>query len=92
MMVTYGNASGPVAPFAPLLLNQYGSLFLTRPKLSDYIATREELFRRANDLFQMIAARELDVRIHAELPLDRAADAHRLLESRATIGKLLLFP
>ena len=92
MMVTYGNASGPVAPFAPLLLNQYGSLFLTRPKLGDYIATREELFRRANDLFQMIAARELDVRIHAELPLDRAADAHRLLESRATSGKLLLFP
>ena len=71
---------------------QLGSLFLTRPTLGDYVATREDLFRRANDLFQMIAARELDVRIHAELPLDRAADAHQLLESRATSGKVLLRP
>jgi len=92
MMVSYGNSSGPVAPFAPLLLNQLGSLFLTRPKLADYVATREELERRAGDLFSLLAKKELDVRIHAELPLDRAADAHRMLESRATTGKLLLVP
>ncbi len=92
MMVSFGNASGPVPPFAPLVLSQLGSLFVTRPTLGDYIATREDLFRRATDLFQMIAARELDVRVHAELPLEKAADAHRLLESRATSGKLLLRP
>jgi NADPH2:quinone reductase len=92
MMVTFGNASGPVDPVAPLTLMQQGSLFLTRPTLHDYVATTEELRARAADLFGAIAAGRLDVRIAARLPLADAGKAHRLLESRATTGKLLLIP
>ncbi len=92
MMVTFGNASGPVEPFAPLRLTDAGSLFLTRPKLADYIATREELERRASDLFSWVADGSLDVRIGACLPLEDAADAHRLIESRQTSGKVVLAP
>jgi NADPH2:quinone reductase len=89
MMVTFGNASGPVEPIAPLRLMQ-GSLFLTRPTMVDYLASRDELERRTGDLFGLMAAGELDVRIGARIPLAEAADAHRLLESRTTTGKLLL--
>lgn len=92
MMVTFGNASGPVEPVSPLRLSQAGSLFLTRPTLFHYIATREDLERRASDLFGWIAAGELSVRIGERLPLDRAAEAHRLLEGRQTTGKVLLVP
>jgi NADPH2:quinone reductase len=92
MMVTFGNASGPVEPVAPLTLMQKGSLFLTRPTLHDYVATTEDLRARAADLFAAIAAGRLDVRIAARLPLTDAGEAHRLLESRATTGKLLLIP
>jgi NADPH2:quinone reductase len=92
MLVACGNASGAVPPFDPLVLSARGSLYLTRPKLADYTATREELLERAHDVLDLVAKKELRLRIHAELPLDRAADAHRLLESRATIGKLLLLP
>lgn len=92
MMVSYGNASGPVAPFAPLVLSTLGSLYLTRPKLADYTATREELLMRAMDVLGAVARGELTVHVHDVLPLERAADAHRLLESRATSGKLLLVP
>jgi NADPH:quinone reductase len=91
-MVTFGNASGPVDPVAPLTLMQKGSLFLTRPTLHDYVATTQDLRARAADLFGAIAAGGLDVRIGARLPLDDAAEAHRLLESRTTTGKLLLIP
>lgn len=91
-MVSYGNASGAVPPFAPLVLSQLGSLFLTRPKLADYVATRAELEARARDVLGLVASGGLDVRVHAALPLERAADAHRLLESRATTGKVLLIP
>jgi NADPH:quinone reductase len=92
MMVTFGNASGPVEPVAPLTLMQKGSLFLTRPTLHDYVATTEELRARATDVFAAIAAGRLEVRVGARLRLAEAADAHRLLESRATTGKLLLIP
>jgi NADPH:quinone reductase len=92
MMVTFGNASGPVEPVAPLTLMQKGSLFLTRPTLHDYVATTEELRARAADLFAAIAAGRLDVRIAARLPLADASEAHRLLEARGTTGKLLLIP
>jgi NADPH2:quinone reductase len=92
MMVTFGNASGPVEPVAPLTLMQKGSLFLTRPTLHDYVATTEELRARAADLFTSLAAGRLDVRVGARLPLADAAEAHRLLESRTTTGKLLLIP
>jgi NADPH2:quinone reductase len=89
-MVTFGNASGPVEPLSPLVLSRGGSLFLTRPTLFDYVATREELERRADDLFSWIAGGSLHVRIGARLPLADAAAAHRLIESRTTTGKVLL--
>jgi NADPH2:quinone reductase len=92
MMVTFGNASGPVPPVEPLLLSQKGSLFLTRPTLGNYIATREELEARAGDVLSWIAAGKLKVRVGLELPLSRAADAHRALEGRQTTGKVLLIP
>lgn len=92
MMVTFGNASGPVEPMAPLRLMQGGSLFLTRPTLGDYTLTRPELEARANDVFGWIAAGKLDVRVGARIPLAEAADAHRLLEGRGTTGKVLLTP
>jgi NADPH2:quinone reductase len=90
MMVTFGNASGPVEPLAPLELSRGGSLFLTRPTLGDYIATRDELERRATDLFSWIADGSLHVHIGSRFPLSDAADAHRALEGRATTGKTLL--
>lgn len=92
MMVTFGNASGPVPPMAPLLLSAKGSIFLTRPTLAHYIATEEELARRAGDLFAWIGAGKLSVRIDRRFPLADAADAHRALEGRATAGKVLLIP
>jgi NADPH2:quinone reductase len=92
MMVTFGNASGPVPAIEPLILSQKGSLFLTRPTLVNYIATREELEGRAKDLFSWIAAGKLRVRIGADFPLERVADAHRALEGRQTTGKVLLIP
>jgi NADPH:quinone reductase len=92
MMVTFGNASGPVDPISPLVLSTGGSLFLTRPTLFDYVAERAELERRAADLYRWIAAGELDVRIGATFGLSEAADAHRAIESRTTTGKVLLVP
>lgn len=90
-MVTFGNASGAVEPIAPLRL-MAGSLFLTRPTMADYLTSREELERRAGDLFGWIATGELDVRIGERFALSDAADAHRALEARATTGKVLLVP
>ncbi len=92
MMVLFGQSSGPVAPIDPQLLNRKGSLFLTRPTLAHYVATRDELLSRARDLFSWIAAGELDVRIGAEFPLAEAAEAHRALEGRRTTGKVVLVP
>ena len=91
-MVTFGNASGPVDPLAPLTLMRKGSLYLTRPTLHDYTATTEELRTRAADLFALVASGALEVRVAARLPLAEAAEAHRLLESRTITGKLLLVP
>jgi NADPH:quinone reductase len=90
MMVLFGQSSGPVAPFDPQLLNRKGSLFLTRPTLGHYVATRDELLWRARELFTWIAAGELQVRIGAEFALSDAADAHRALEGRRTTGKVVL--
>ncbi len=92
MMVTFGNASGPVDPVAPLRLMQGGSLFLTRPNLADYIATRAELEARCDDLFRWIADGVVEVRVGGRFALCDAADAHRAIESRGTVGKLLLVP
>ena len=91
-MVLYGQSSGPVAPLDPQVLNAKGSLFLTRPTLAHYVATRDELLSRSNDLFGWIANGELDVRIDRTFPLVQAADAHRYLEDRQTKGKVLLIP
>jgi NADPH2:quinone reductase len=90
MMVLFGQSSGPVAPVDPQLLNAKGSLFLTRPTLGHYVATRDELLWRAGDLLDWIAAGELSVRVGAEFPLAEVADAHRALEGRRTTGKVLL--
>jgi NADPH2:quinone reductase len=90
MMVTFGNASGPVDPVLPLRLSQGGSLYLTRPTLLDYTATRAELESRAAELFGWMASGALDIRIGHRFPLADAAAAHRLIESRASTGKILL--
>lgn len=92
MMVTFGNASGPADPVTPLRLMQAGSLFLTRPNLGHYLLTREEREGRAADVFGWMAEGWLDVRVGARVPLAGAAEAHRLLESRTTTGKVLLIP
>jgi NADPH2:quinone reductase len=92
MLVSFGNASGAVPEFKPLLLSQKGSLFLTRPTLAHYTATPAELRARADDLFTWIGKGMLRVRIGATFPLSAAADAHRALEGRATTGKVLLLP
>jgi len=92
MMVTFGNASGPVAPVPPLALSSNGSIFLTRPTLFDYIADRAELERRAGDLYRWIGAGQLDVRIGHRFALRDAVGAHRAIEGRATTGKVLLLP
>jgi NADPH:quinone reductase len=90
MMVSFGNASGPVADFAPLILSQKGSLYLTRPSLASYSATADELDWRANDVLNWIGQGKLKLHIHKVYPLADAAEAHRDLEGRKTTGKLLL--
>lgn len=91
-LVLFGQSSGPVPPFDPQTLNAKGSLFLTRPTLAHYIANREELLWRANDVFTSILDDTLRVRIDKTFPLAQAADAHAYLEDRKTEGKVLLIP
>ena len=90
-LVMYGQSSGVVPPIPPLALNAK-SLYLTRPSLFNYTLTRDELEWRANDVLGWIADSKLSLRITERLPLQDAAEAHRLLESRQTTGKLLLIP
>ena len=90
LMALVGQSSGPVAPVDPSLLNQRGSLFLTRPNLAHHLATREELLWRAGEVMALVTSGRLTVHISATYPLADAARAHRDLESRATTGKLLL--
>lgn len=92
MMVLLGASSGPVPPIDPQVLNQKGSLFLTRPTLAHYVATREELLERGGAVLAQVAAGDLDVRIGGRYPLDDAARAHEDLEGRRTTGKLLVVP
>ena len=91
-MVLFGGSSGAVPQFDPLLLTQKGSLFLTRPSMGHYVATREELEQRANDVLGAIAAGKLKLRIEHRYPLSQAQQAHRDLEGRKTTGKLVLIP
>ncbi len=90
MAVSFGQSSGAVPPFEPLLLSQKGSLFFTRPSLGNYISDRKELEWRARDVFQWIAEKKLVLRIDHEYQLAYAAQAHRDLEGRHTSGKLIL--
>ena len=92
IMVLFGGSSGAVPPFDPIILTQKGSLFLTRPSLGNYIATREELVARSSAVFGMIASGKLELRIEHTYPLAEAQRAHRDLEARKTTGKLLLIP
>jgi NADPH2:quinone reductase len=91
-MVLFGQSSGPVGPFDPQVLNQKGSLFLTRPTLFHHIVTRAELLERAGEVLGWIASGKLKLRTETEFPLAAAADAHRALEARKTTGKVLLIP
>jgi NADPH2:quinone reductase len=92
LLALFGQSSGSVPPFDAALLAQKGSLFLTRPSLAAYSATREELLWRASDVLKWISTGELKLKIGKTFPLSEAAEAHRQLEGRATTGKLLLIP
>ena len=91
-LVLFGGASGAVPPFDLLELTRNGSLFVTRPSLQHYVASREELEQRSNDVLQMIVRGELKLRIHKKYPLEDVRQAHLDLEGRKTTGKLLLIP
>jgi NADPH2:quinone reductase len=91
-MVLFGGASGAVPPFDPIALSQKGSLFLTRPSLLHYIATRQELEQRSSDVFGAVASGKLKLRIGHVYKLEEVQQAHRDLEGRKTTGKILLVP
>lgn len=90
LMVSFGNASGPVEPISPLLLSQKGALFLTRPTLYHYIATRPELEAAAGELFEIVSSGKVKIDIGQRFPLSEAAAAHRALEARQTVGSTIL--
>jgi NADPH2:quinone reductase len=92
MMVLFGQSSGPVPPQDPQVLNQKGSLYLTRPTLAHYVASRPELLQRAGEVLAWVREGRLRVRIAHEFPLREAAAAHRVLEGRQSSGKILLVP
>jgi NADPH:quinone reductase len=90
MMVSFGNASGPVDPFPATLLAQKGSLFLTRPTLYDYVIKREELEQSAAELFDVVASGKVKIEVKQRFALRDAAEAHRALEARETSGSTVL--
>jgi NADPH:quinone reductase len=90
LMVSFGNASGPPEPIAPGLLAQKGSLYLTRPTLFHYIATREQLEQSASELFEMVSSSKVRIEVKQQFPLKDAAEAHRQLEARKTTGSTIL--
>jgi NADPH2:quinone reductase len=92
MLVSFGNASGKPDPLDLLTLSNKGSLYVTRPKLADYVAKREELLASASALFEKIRTGALRVRVDRRFPLAEAAEAHRALESRKTTGSVVLVP
>ena len=92
MMVSFGNASGPVPPFDPGILAAKGSLFLTRPSLMAYTAERADLLASAADLFEVVASGAVKIEVHQTYPLAETAQAHRDLEARKTTGSTVLLP
>jgi NADPH2:quinone reductase len=92
MMVSFGNASGPVPAFEPALLAKMGSLFLTRPTLFHYTARRADLLAMADELFAMVAAGQVRISVNQRYPLKDAALAHAALEARRTTGSTVLIP
>lgn len=91
-LVCFGESSGPAEPIAPRSLAEAGSVFLTRPNLIDYTRTQEELQSRVGEVLRMVASEELDVHIHANMPLGRVRGAHEAVEHRSTMGKIILLP
>ncbi|MBA3997482.1 MAG: quinone oxidoreductase [Candidatus Accumulibacter sp.] len=91
-MVSFGNASGPVAPFDPLLLSQKGSIFITRPTLAHYTAKRDELEALGGELFAAVTSGQVRIEINQRYALADAAQAHRDLEARKTTGSTILLP
>ena len=92
LVVTYGNASGPVPPFSALDLTKAGSIFVTRPTLADYCATPDDMRASVRRLFELMLDDKVKVRIGKRFPLTQAAEAHRAIESRATTGSTVLIP
>jgi NADPH:quinone reductase len=92
LMVSFGNASGPVAPFNAGILAQKGSLFLTRPTLFTYTAQREDLLKAASELFSVVKSKAVKISVNQTYPLSEAAQAHRDLEARKTTGSTVLLP
>jgi NADPH2:quinone reductase len=92
MLVAFGNASGKPDPLDLLVLSNKGSLYVTRPKLFDYVATRDELLASATALFEKIRSGAVRIHVGARFPLAGAADAHRALEARRTTGSVVLVP
>lgn len=92
MMVSFGNASGAVPDFSPLLLTQMGSLYLTRPSLFDYVAEPEEQQFLADALFKKVSDGDISIQINREFPLAEAGEAHKTLESGVTTGSIILIP
>ncbi len=90
LMVSFGNASGPVEPLSPLLLSQKGSLYLTRPTLYHYIATRQQLEQSAGELFEMVTNGKVKIEVQQRFALKDAAEAHRALQDRKTTGSTIL--
>ncbi len=92
MMVSFGNASGAVPPFSPVLLSQKGSLFFTRPSVMHYVAARADLLAGARELFRLVQEGKLRARVGGRWPLAQAGEAHRALTERRSAGSLLLLP
>jgi len=92
MMVTFGNASGPVPPFDPLLLSQKGAIFITRPTLAHYTTKREELVELGTELFDQVTSGRVKIEVNQTYALADAANAHRDLEARKTTGSTILLP
>jgi NADPH:quinone reductase len=90
LMVSFGNASGPVEPFSPLVLSQKGSLYLTRPTLFHYVAAREQLENSARELFDIVAKGKVKIEVQQRFALEDAAEAHRQLQARKTTGSTIL--